>query len=97
MFTILTSRPGQYRTEPASDMMVVEHYDYLFYGRKQASFTIASMDGPTRVHVIDASDAQLVNVVPSKFLEQYATLEEARAALQSLTRFGSMDMKLVKT
>ena len=96
MYTILTSRPGQYRTEPGDDMTVVETYDYLFYGRARARFAIASMASEGRVRVIDEADRPIVNLVPTKFLEKFDTVEEARAALTRLARFGSMDIRLEK-
>jgi hypothetical protein len=96
MYTILTSRPGQYRTEPGPDMTVIETYDYLFYGRARARFAIASLEGEGRVRVIDEADKPVVNLVPTKFLEKFGTVEEARAALTRLARFGSMDIRLEK-
>lgn len=96
MYAILTSRSGQFRTEPAQGMTVVESYDYLFYGRSRAQFTIVSFEGEQKVRVVDADDPSQVNLVPSKFLEKYPTLEQAREALTRLASFGTMDISLVR-
>lgn len=96
MFTILTSRPGQYRTEPDAGMERVEAYDYLFYGRCRAHFVIARLTGEGRVRVVDETGEAPVNLVPTKFLEKFDTLEAARDALTKLARFGSMDIRLEK-
>jgi hypothetical protein len=37
-----------------------------------------------------------VNLVPSKFLPKFETLDKARHQLQQLARFGAMDVALVK-
>ncbi|ACB36599.1 conserved hypothetical protein [Leptothrix cholodnii SP-6] len=97
MYVILTSKPGQFRTELAPGMAQVEAYDYLFYGRKRAGFVVASIEHEVKVRVIDESaDEPVVNLVPSKFLEKFDTLAAARAQLESLSHFGSMDIQLVK-
>jgi hypothetical protein len=96
MFTILTSKPGQFRTEPGEDMRPVESWDYLFYGRRRARFDIVEMDREVKVRVIDEAGTPIVNLVPSKFLEKFATIDEARDSLQKLAKFGAMDIKLVR-
>ncbi|MBL8378011.1 MAG: ferredoxin [Burkholderiales bacterium] len=96
MYTILTSKPGQFRTEPADDMRPVESWDYLFYGRQRARFDIVEMRQESKVRVIDLAGAPIVNLVPSKFLERFPSVEEARAALHKLASFGDMDIKLVR-
>jgi len=45
---------------------------------------------------VDESGADTVNLVPSKFLPRFDTLEGARAELAQLAKFGSMDIALVK-
>lgn len=96
MFTILTSKPGQYRTEPGDGMRKVESWDYLFYGRRHARFDIVEMEQDVKVRVIDEAGADVVNHVPSKFLEKFATIDAARASLRQLVKFGAMDITLVK-
>lgn len=93
---ILTSKPGQFRTEIGEDMQPVEAYDYLFCGRKRAHFVIASLTRDVKIAIVDESSPPVVNQVPSKFLTKYQTVEAARDELKSLTQFGGMDISLVK-
>ncbi len=96
MYVILTSKPGQFRTELSENLQPVEAYDYLFCGRKRAHFVIASLSRETKISIVDESSAPVVNRVPSKFLPKFETVEAARNELKSLTRFGDMDISLVK-
>lgn len=97
MFVLLTSRPGQFRTEPTAGMSAVEAYDYVFYGKCTARFVIAQLAADTKVRVLEETPPGIVNLVSTKFFDKYATLEEARAALRALASFGSMDIALVPT
>jgi hypothetical protein len=96
VYVILTSKPGQFRTEISEDMQLVEAYDYLFCGRKRAQFVIASLSRDTKITIVDESSPPIVNRVPSKFLAKFETVDAARQELKSLTRFGDMDISLVK-
>lgn len=95
-YVILASKPGQFRTEPGSDLHPLEAYDYLLSGRKRAHYVIARIDHPTRVRIVDESGGDSVNLVPSKFLPTFDTLDAARLELHQLSRFGSIDIRLVK-
>ncbi|MDQ0140798.1 ferredoxin [Cupriavidus necator] len=95
MFVLLTSRPGQFRTEPTDGMTAVEAYDYMFYGKPTARFVIAELAADTKVRVREETPPGIVNLVSTRFLDQYATLEAARDALRKLASFGSMDLALV--
>ena len=54
MYVILTSKPGQFRTEVASGLRPLESYDYLFYGETKAHFVIAELlEERTRIRVIE--------------------------------------------
>ncbi|QBY50192.1 ferredoxin [Cupriavidus oxalaticus] len=100
MFVLLTSRPGQFRTEPTDGMTAVEAYDYVFYGKRTARFVIAELAADTaesKVRVQEETPPGIVNLISTKFLDKYATLEAARAALRELASFGSMDIALVPT
>ena len=96
MYVILTSKPGQFRTEIGDGLRAVEAYDYLFYGRKRAHFVIAELTRDVKVTMVDETEPPTVNHVPSKLMEQFADLEAARRELQHLAHFGSMDIALVK-
>lgn len=94
MYVILTSKPGQYTSYSNSDIEILEVWDYLFYGRKQAQFCIGRLLRETRVKVVEADDSAIVNWVPSKFLERFDSLKQAHQELQSLCQFGNLDAKL---
>ncbi len=95
-YVILTTKPGIFRTELVDGLRPVATYDYLFCGRKRAEFTIAELSGDVRLRVIDEAEPPLLNLVPSKFLEHFPTIERALAELQHLTAFGAMDAVLCK-
>lgn len=96
MYVILTSKPGQFRTEAGEGLRPIEHYDYLFCGRLRARFVVAELQAPTRVRVVDETEPVTVNLVPSKFLESFETLADARRELDHLCRFGDLDARLVR-
>ena len=96
MYVILANKPGHFRTETGAEFEPVETYDYLFYGRRIAKYVIAKLEHEAKVRIIDESGSDTVNLVPSKFLPQFDTLDGARQELEQLARFGSMDIALVK-
>ena len=96
MYVILTSKPGQFRTELVDGMHAVEAYDYLFCGRKRAHFVIAELEGEVRIRIVEEGARAVVNHVPSKFLPRFATLEQARAELEQLAGNGALDAALVR-
>jgi hypothetical protein len=96
MYVILTSKPGQFRTEAVRGLRPLEAYDYVFYGQTKAHFVIAELlEDSTKIRVIE-DDTSIVNDVPSKFLEKFETTEQALKELRHLTNFGHMDTKLRK-
>ncbi|MBB5755293.1 ferredoxin [Prosthecomicrobium pneumaticum] len=95
MYVILTTKPGQFRTEISDGVVPVESYDYLFYGRNRARFTIAELlKSEARITIVEDEPPQITNSVPSKLFEKFDSLEEARAELETLTHYGSMDIVL---
>ena len=94
MYVILTSKPGQFRTELTDGMRRVEAYDYLFCGRRRAQFVIAQIEGEPKVKIVDEAPPAAVNFVPSKFLPRFDSLEKARRELQSLAGVGGLDVSL---
>ena len=94
MYVILTSKPGVFRTEITEGVTPVEAWDYLFCGTCRARFVIADLAGETRVRVIDEAPPPMVNLVPTKFLQKFETIEDARRELAHLTRFGGADTAL---
>lgn len=95
-YVILTSKPGVFRTEAGEQAEIIETYDYLCGGRTRAVFSIARLSGPTRLVVTEETPPYVVNRVPSKFLDHYASIEAARRELDHLTRFGSSDTTLTR-
>lgn len=94
MYVILTSKPGQFRSEPSEGLVPVEAYDYVFYGRVKARFLVAELLQPTRIRVIDETEPVTINSVPTKFLERFEDLDSARRELRHLCAFGSMKAEL---
>ena len=95
MYIILTSKPGQFRTELVDGLRRVESCDYLFFGRRKAQFVIAEVLSACRVAVIDEAPPEVVNHVPIKFFEKFESVEAAREALRQLVREGDADVRLV--
>ncbi len=96
MYVILTSKPGHFRTELVEGLRPVETYDYVFCGRKKAEFIIAELQHEVRLRVIDEAEPPLLNLVPSKFLERFETVDGAMKELRHLTSFGGMDAQLAR-
>jgi hypothetical protein len=96
MYVILTSKPGQFRTELVAGLLAIESYDYLFCGRKRAHFVIAELEREVRIRIVEEGARPVVNDVPSKFLPRFATLEQARAELKQLAGNGALDAALVR-
>ncbi|GAB3771275.1 hypothetical protein GCM10028796_39720 [Ramlibacter monticola] len=96
MYVILTSKPGQFRSEPGAGMEPREHYDYVLCGRVRARFVVAELQAASRVRIVDEADPAAVNEVPSKFLPSFERLEQARGELETLVRFGDLDAQLVR-
>ncbi len=90
MYVILTSKPGQFRTELVEGIRPIEAYDYLFGTVAKARFVIAELEHETKVRVIDEVEPPVLNLVPTKFLPSYDTIEAARKELDHLTAFGSV-------
>ena len=96
MYVILTSKPGQFRTELGAGLQAIEAYDYLLCGRKRAHFVIAQLEGEVRIRIVEDGSPPVVNDLPSKFLPRFATLEQARAELRQLAGNGALDAALVR-
>lgn len=97
MYTILTTKAGHYRTEPAEGMLQIEAWDYLFFGKRRAHFVIAESSGAGKVAMIEEGEGGAVNHVPAKFLPHFASIDAARAELRHLAGFGSLETELVRS
>lgn len=96
MFLILTSKPGQFRTEPGAELRLVETWEYVAHGRTRAQFVIAELDGEAKIRIVDEGTHPVVNHVPSKFFPRFETLEEARHELHQLCGSRSGHVSLTK-
>lgn len=97
MYVILTSKPGQFRTEITDGLRPAAAYDYLFYGQKKAHFVIAELvRDDTRIRVIEEGSG-IINDVPCKFLEKFDSRAGAFKELEHLTSFGQMETALQET
>jgi hypothetical protein len=96
VYVILTSKPGQFRTELGAGLRPVETHDFVFFGRVKARFVIAELEQEVKVKVVDETPPEVVNLVPSKFLEKFPTLEQARAELAHVVRADDPDASLVR-
>lgn len=94
MYVILTSKIGQYHTEVGEGLKPIEAYDYVFFGRHKAHFVIAEISGEIRITIVDEAPPPVVNVIPSKFLPKYASVEAARRELQQLADDTAVDVVL---
>lgn len=94
-FVILTSKPGQFRTELSPGLTPIERYEFHAHGRLRARFIIAELAHATKLRVVDEAAEPILNLVPSKLLPRFPTLDAARAELRHLTRFGRQEASLV--
>ena len=67
----------------------------MFYGRLRAVFQIIQTEADIRLVITEEAPPHIVNRVPSKFLEKFSSLEDARKALRHLTQFGNIEASLV--
>lgn len=95
MYVVLTSKPGQFRTELDGAVEVLETWDYLFCGQLKARFVIARLPGEAKIRVVDETPPEVVNLVPSKFLPHFDSVEKARAELKTLAG-GGVEVRLVR-
>lgn len=96
VYVILTSKPGQFRTELGEDLRPVEAYDYIAHGRNRAHFVIAEVLRDVKIRIVDEGIPAVVNAVPSKFFPKFDSLEKARHELNQLTHSGNGETGLVK-
>lgn len=84
MYIVLTSRPGEYRSEPTPGITPVETHDYYYGTRHVAAFVVAKLDGAARVKIIEDAPPHGENLVPTKFFEKFSSVAEALASLEAL-------------
>jgi len=94
-YVIVTSKPGQFHAELTEGLNAVECFEYVANGRIRARFVIAELAAPTRLRIIDETPRLGANLVPTKFLEKFQTLQGARRELESLASTGQAELKQV--
>ena len=77
-------------------MNPVETYDYLFCGRLRGHFVIAELLREVKIRIVDEASSPVVNLIPSKFLPRFASVEKARAELAQLAGNGAIDARLLR-
>jgi ferredoxin len=96
MYVILTTKPGQFRTEVTEGLTAVEAYDYILFGKRKAQFVIARTEGNPKIRIVEDEPPHVVNMVPSKFLQKYETIGAAHQELLHLAKFSTTDARLEK-
>lgn len=94
MYVVLTSKPGEYRSEPGAGVEMVAAYDYYFHGRLKAIFAIARIQDGSRVRIVEETPGGTVNDIPTRQMEKFETRERAYQELVGLTRFGTIEAQL---
>lgn len=95
MYVVLTSKPGIYRTEPGVGTTILRAYEYKFYGKTKAVFSIAFIDDGARVTIIEEGEGGTTNNISTRQMEKFSSEQDAYQELEGLTRFGSIEAELV--
>jgi len=95
MYVVLTSKPGEYKTEAGPGTTILSSYEYRFYGKTKAIFSIAKIEADSRVLIIEEGEDGTTNNIPTRQMEKFNSQEEALEELQDLTVFGSIRAELV--
>ncbi len=96
MYVILVSKPGTYHSQVGPEAKVIESYQYRYCGKTKAIYQLVELEGDTRIRITEDDPPNIVNSVPSKFLEKFDTIEQARAELNHLAQFGGQDAAMVR-
>lgn len=96
MYVVLTTKPGEYRSEGGEGVEIVASYEYRFYGKTKAIFSIAKVGENARVLIIEEGPNGTTNNITTRQMEKFDSVEAAYDELQSLTRFGTIDAELIK-
>jgi ferredoxin len=91
MYVILTTKPGVFKTELGEGLTAVDAYDYMLFGRRKSQFVIARIEGSPKIRIVEDEPPHLVNLIPSKFLQKYQSVQAAYEELRSLAKFSSDD------
>lgn len=96
-YIILTNKESYQTALDTPGIEVVESYDYLFYDKLHANYSIVKvMDSKCKIKIVEDSDKQYVNHIPVKFFESFETIDEAMEELKVLVGSHTEHQKLVK-
>lgn len=96
MYIVLTTKPGEYRSEGNGGVEIIASYEYRFYGKTKAIFSIAKISDQARVLIIEEGPGGTTNNITTRQMEKFDSVEAAYAELEGLTNFGSIQAELVK-
>ena len=96
MFITLTSKPGQFHSEICGRATLIETYDYFFYKDLKAKFFIYQIDSEVKIKISDETPPRVTNHISSKFLQQFTSIDEARAELNTLAPANNSNVQLIK-
>jgi hypothetical protein len=97
-YIILTNK-DTYQTDLTTDgIELIETYDYYFFDKLKASYTIAKVtDNKCKIRIIEETpDNSYINNISVKFFEAFTNIEDARHELHQMVGEKSQDQKLVK-
>lgn len=95
MYIVLTSKPGQYRTEAGPGTTVLCSYEYRFYNKTKAIFSIAHINDEARVIITEEGEGGTINNIPTRQMEKFDSEQAALNELVGLTQFGSIQAELI--
>jgi hypothetical protein len=96
MYAIITSKPGQYKAHACGDVAVVETYEYMFYGKLKAVFQVIELEAEVQIQIVEDDPPHATNIVSTKFLDKFESLEAVQSELKHLISFGGLKATLRK-
>jgi len=95
MFVILTSKVDEYNARSEAGLTIIKSFEYYFYNKKKAVFSIARVDSDrARVSIVEIGVKSSNNSIPIKFFEAFDSLEAAEKELAHLTCSKVMEVDL---
>lgn len=96
VFIIITSKNNEFISEIINDASLIESYDYFFYGNLKAKFDIYQIETDTKIKITDINPPTVTNYISTKFLEKFASVEDARSELVALAPSNNPNIQLTK-
>lgn len=96
-YIILTNKEAYQTNLHSEGIELVESYDYVFFDKIKASYSIVKVVDPAcKIIITEDGEKKYVNHVPVKFFETFDDLEGAREELWELVGANVANQKLVK-